>query len=332
MQTQSADSTQSSGGSLMVAWQLKGKRVLLVGGGEVASQRVEHLLGADAHITILCPEKGLSSTTKQYINANPHRILYYDRRFTGPVELHKMDLVLTALDSPAVSREIVELCRKAKIPVNAADIPDLCDFYFGAQIRDGPLQIMISSNGNGPRIAALIKDKVRASLEGYEGLAILKIGQLRAQLKERVPEVGGAIGRKRMKWMSKICNEWSLKDFTVLDDGMIQKLLDEGWEKNRVPTFEEISGGKLSPSSLDIPNSNSVEKSRLGGLNLFVPIANFVAGAVVMAAVILARQRWYVTYLRLHCYCSPQYQNVAIKVWELREECPVVHLLHESNV
>ncbi|KIK57699.1 hypothetical protein GYMLUDRAFT_228732 [Collybiopsis luxurians FD-317 M1] len=293
MQTQPVDSPSPSGGSLMIAWQLKDKRVLLVGGGEVASQRVEHLLGADAHITILCPEKGLCPATKMYIDNHPQRISYYDRRFTGPAELHKMDLVLTAIDSPAASREIVELCRKAKIPVNAADIPDLCDFYFGAQIRDGPLQILISSNGNGPRIAALIKDKVRASLEGHEGLAISKIGQLRSQLKGRVPEIGGATGRKRMKWMSRICNEWRLKDFIALDDDMIQKLLDEGWEKNRVPTFEEVSSGKPSPSSLDSPGSDKVQppNSHLFGSNLLLPLANFVAGAVVMAAIMLARQR-----------------------------------------
>ncbi|KAJ3725824.1 putative NAD(P)-binding-domain-containing protein [Lentinula raphanica] len=283
------DHLSPGGGSLMIAWQLKGKRVLLVGGGEVAASRIGHLLGADAHITILSPEKGLVSATKDYIAKYPQRITYYDRRFTGPAELHKMDLVLTAIDSPVASREIVELCRQAKIPVNAADIPELCDFYFGAQIRDGPLQIMISSNGNGPRISALIKERVQASLGGYEGLAIAKIGQLRAELKERVPEIGGAVGRRRMKWMSRICNDWPLIDFTALDDTTRQKLLDVGWEQDRVPTFAEVCE-KPKPSVTRTPNQGGMSSSKTRS-SLLIPIANFVAGAVFMAAVLLARQR-----------------------------------------
>ncbi|KAJ3732280.1 siroheme synthase [Lentinula guzmanii] len=292
MQTVSEiDDLSPGGGSLMIAWQLKGKRVLLVGGGEVGASRIGHLLRADAHITLLSPEKGLVPTTKDYIAKYPQRITYYGRSFTGPAELHKMDLVLTAIDSPAASREIAGLCRQAKIPVNAADIPELCDFYFGAQIRDGPLQIMISSNGNGPRISALIKERVQASLGGYEGLALSKIGMLRAELKKRVPDIGGAVGRKRMKWMSKICNDWPLIDFTLLDDAMIHKLLDEGWEKNRVPTFEEVCE-KPKPSVVQATSSStSGEVSKTSRSNFLIPIANFLAGAVFMAAVMLARRR-----------------------------------------
>ncbi|KAL0581567.1 monooxygenase [Marasmius crinis-equi] len=244
------------GGSLMIAWQLKDRTVLIVGGGEVASQRIDSVIGTDAHMVLLCPQKGLHPRTKGYIQHYPERITYYDRRFTGPAELHKVDLVLTAIDDPQRSRDIVELCRQAKIPVNAADIPDLCDFFFGAQIRDGPLQVMISTNGNGPRLSGLIKKKLQAGLSGYEGEAITKIGELRAQLKERAPGVGGPLGRKRMRWMTQLCDKWEMADFTQLDESMMQTLLDEGWEKERVPTIREL-GGKPLPTPSNTPSSSS---------------------------------------------------------------------------
>ncbi|KAF9265456.1 siroheme synthase [Marasmius fiardii PR-910] len=234
------------GGSLMIAWQLKDQTVLIVGGGEVASQRIESVLGTDARMIVLCPQKGLHHRTKDLIQHYSQRITYYDRRFSGPAELHKVDLVLTAVDDPQRSRDIVDLCRQAKIPVNAADIPDLCDFFFGAQIRDGPLQVMISTNGNGPRLSGLIKKKLEAGLSGYEGKAIEKIGELRVQLKERAPGVGGVIGRKRMRWMTQLCNSWEMVDFTQLDDSMIQKLLDEGWDKDRIPTVEALGGRRMT--------------------------------------------------------------------------------------
>lgn len=236
------------GGSLLIAWQLKDKNVLIVGGGEVASQRIDSILTTDAKITVLSPNDGLNPNTRRLIEQFPDRIIYHDRLFTASEDIQGMDMVLTALDDNDLSRKIVEVCRKDRIPVNAADIPDLCDFYFGSQIRDGPLQIMISTNGNGPRVAALMKAKVMSALSGSEGDAITKIGELRAQLKERAPGVGGAIGKKRMKWMTNLCNKWTMQEFTLLDDALTKKLLDEGWEKDRVPTLQELGGPRGSPS------------------------------------------------------------------------------------
>jgi len=231
------------GGSLLIAWQLKDKNVLIIGGGEVAAQRLESILTADANITLLSPEKSLHPLTRRIIALRQDRITYNDRLFQGSEELDNMDMVLTAIDDNELSHRIVMICRERRIPVNAADIPTLCDFYFGAQIRDGPLQIMISTNGNGPRMAALIKARLERSLSGFEGKAIVKVGQLRDKLKERAPGVGGPLGRERMKWMTKLCNQWEMEDFTSLNEVMMDSLLDEGWEKNRrVPTVQEVGG------------------------------------------------------------------------------------------
>ncbi|KAJ7774963.1 siroheme synthase [Mycena metata] len=274
------------GGSFLIAWQLKDKNVLIVGGGEVASQRIESILTADALITLLAPAKGVHARTKELIDTYPSRITYYDRRFSGPAEIHKMDMVLTALDDVNRSREICEMCRKAKVPVNAADIPELCDFYFGAQIRDGPLQIMISTNGNGPRMAALMKKKIQSALSGREGEAIERVGVLRAQLKERVPGVGGALGRKRMKWMSEVCNIWEVDELMQLDDAVIKKLLDEGWEKDCVPTLAQLNGQRKRNISRRAASAVSSDP------NQWLPmIGSFALGAACTMLIVLARKK-----------------------------------------
>jgi precorrin-2 dehydrogenase/sirohydrochlorin ferrochelatase len=259
------------GGSLLIAWQLKNKNVLIVGGGEVASQRIESILTTDAAITVLSPEKGLHPQTRRFIEVRTDRVTHHDRLFHGPEELDDKDMVLTALDDNDLSQRIVEMSRERRIPVNAADIPDLCDFYFGAQIRDGPLQIMISTNGNGPRMAALIKGRLQKGLSGLEGEAITKIGQLRNKLKERAPGVGGQLGKQRMKWMKALCNSWDMEDFTVLDDAMMEKLLDEGWNKDhRVPTLQEMGISRWS--------------SQVTPTTPYLPVATaFLAGAAFAA-------------------------------------------------
>lgn len=275
--TLSFTTMSASSSSLLVAWQLKDKRVLVVGGGEVAAGRVESVLCAQALITILSPLKGLHLRTKELIMQHPDRITHYDRRFSGPSELHKMDMVLVAIDDVNRSHEIVDHCRQVKIPVNAADLPDHCDFYFGAQIRDGPLQIMISTSGNGPRMAALIKATLQKALTGNEGIAVAKVGQLREKLKERASGVGGVVSRKRMKWMTQLCDTWDMQDFCLLDDATQIKLLNVGWEQGRIPTAEEITGRRRWPT---------ISRSCL------LPSAvGFAMGAVCTALVILSRRR-----------------------------------------
>ena len=233
------DISHLSGGSLLLAWQLKNKHVLIVGGGDVASGRIESVLVADARITLVAPKTGLHKLTQQFIDATD-RITYHDRTFAGPQDLDGVDMVLTAIDDVEKSREICDLCRERKIPINVADIPPSCDFYFGSQVRSGPLQIMISTNGQSPKLANIIRRKIEACIPDHAGEAIEKVGQLRSKLRERAPGVGGELGKKRMRWMIDVCNAWEMEELALLDDEMMLKLLDDGWENGRVPRLEEV--------------------------------------------------------------------------------------------
>ena len=270
-----------SGGSLLLAWQLKDKRVLIIGGGHVASGRFESVLGADALVTIICPEEGLHPTVRRLIHTSD-RITYHNRLFDGPGDLQGVDMALTAIDDAEKSREICVMCRTLKIPVNAADIPPCCDFYFGSQIRDGPLQVMVSTNGQGPKLASLIRKRIQESLPPHAGAAIERVGRLRELLKERAPGVGGAVGKRRMRWMSDVCTSWEMQDLAALDEPLIKRLLDEGWERNQVPSFKDVGGTRPSTR----------EHLRPGDPRFSTPVSltfAFAAGVAATLAVFRAR-------------------------------------------
>lgn len=273
-----------SGGSLLLAWQLKDKRVLIVGGGDVASGRIESVLVADALITLIAPRAGLHTLTQKYIQESP-RITYHDRTFAGPEDLDAVDMVLTAIDDVEKSREICALCRERRIPVNVADIPPSCDFYFGSQIRSGPLQVMISTNGQSPKLANIIRRKIEEALPGHAGEAVEKVGELRTKLRERAPGVGGELGRRRMRWMVDVCNAWDMEDLAALDVEMMNRLLDDGWEKNTVPRPHEVGSGKRKAAS-----TASVSSSPLSGALLPVTVG-FLAGIAATAAILLGPAR-----------------------------------------
>lgn len=274
------DVANLGGGSLLLAWQLKDKRVLIVGGGDVASGRIESVLVADALITIISPDEGLHPVTRRFIKTSD-RIIYHDRVFAGSQDLIDVDMVLTAVDDVEKSREICAMCRALKIPVNVADIPPSCDFYFGSQIRDGPLQIMISTNGQSPKLANIIRKRIERSLPTNAGEAIERVGELRTQLKERAPGVGGDLGKRRMRWMIDVCTSWEMDDLALLDSDMIKKLLDDGWERNRVPKLQDI-GGKPSRKAFG---------SYLAGTSVIPSALGFFAGAACVALILLAPRR-----------------------------------------
>lgn len=272
------ESASLSGGSLLLAWQLNGKTVLVVGGGDVASGRIESVLVADARITLIAPRAGLHSLTKRFIDTSD-RITYHDRVFSGQQDLEGVDMVLTAIDDVEVSRQICALCRERKIPVNVADIPPSCDFYFGSQIRSGPLQIMISTNGRSPKLANIIRKKIEGCIPEHAGEAIEKVGELRTRLKERAPGVGGEVGKRRMRWMVDICSSWDIDELALLDDQMMARLLDEGWEKDKVPRLQDVGGYKKTADIHPVPSS------------LLPTAIGFVAGVACTAAVLLTRPR-----------------------------------------
>ena len=133
------------------------------------------------------------------------------------------------------------MCKREKIAANIADVPPECDFYFGSVHRDGPLQIMVSTNGNGPKLASMVRKHIAATLPGNVGQAVTQVGALRKRLRRVAPNIEE--GPKRMGWMSRVCEKWSLEELVEMDEGDMERLLGY-YKPNEVPTFEEVRLGE----------------------------------------------------------------------------------------
>lgn len=132
-----------------------------------------------------------------------NQVEYIDRVFE-PSDLDdtSITMVLTAIDDPEASSQIWKLCKQKRIAANIADVPPECDFYFGSVHRDGPLQIMVSTNGNGPKMANIVRRRIAATLPPNIGAAIKKVGELRRMLRTVAP--GTEEGPKRMQWYETV--------------------------------------------------------------------------------------------------------------------------------
>ncbi|EXM27343.1 hypothetical protein V3481_014753 [Fusarium oxysporum f. sp. vasinfectum] len=222
------------GGSLILAWQIKHKKVLVVGGGEVAAGRILNCLNADANVTVVCPKSGLNDEVAYRVSEG--QVAHADRVFE-PEDLDGASMVLVAIDDPAASTVIWKLCKERRIPANIADVPPECDFYFGSIHRDGPLQIMVSTNGKGPRLAAAIRQFIAKQLPKNAGNAIETIGELRLRLRKMAPKPED--GPKRMLWMSKVSDTYKWDEMCGLTDEDMDNLL-LFYPANKVPAMDVL--------------------------------------------------------------------------------------------
>ncbi|OBZ91429.1 putative uroporphyrinogen-III C-methyltransferase [Choanephora cucurbitarum] len=201
------------GGSLVLAYQIANKKVLIVGGGNVAAQRIVSLKIADAHIILISPESGLNDEVRYRVDHG--EVEWRDRKFEDE-DLDDVDMVLTALDDHEESLRIGQLCRQKRIPVNVADVPPMCDFYFMSQHRDGPLQIAVSTNGKGPKLANMVRVAAAKALPERMGDTIEKMGKLRAQVRKWEPEMKNS--GKRMSWVIQLCEKWGMDGMARLNE------------------------------------------------------------------------------------------------------------------
>ncbi|OMJ27001.1 Uroporphyrinogen-III C-methyltransferase [Smittium culicis] len=207
------------GGSFIIAYRAKEKTVLVVGGGAVAAGRVFNSLDSDMNVIVLSPKLN----DELLYRYEKNQIIWIKDIFNEK-HLDNVDMVLSTIDDPIESQRIVELCRERKIPVNAADINDLCDFWFMSIHRDGPLQIAVATNSKAPRLANRVRRHIASSLPVGVGTAIEKIGQLRYKIKSGDP--GAENVGKRMTWMKQLCDYWPIEELSKINPDDINTLFE----------------------------------------------------------------------------------------------------------
>lgn len=216
--------------------------------------------------------------------------VYHDRIFSGESDLYTpdgslYDMVLTAIDDADLSRSICQMARRLRIPVNVADVPPECDFYFGSLIRRGPLQIMVSTGGKGPKIANQVRVLLEKALPDNLGQAIENVGRLRMKLRGKVPEQ--AKSGKRMKWMIDVCEKWNWDQLATMTDDDMDKIL-QGWEKGKAPSYVEVKGVTTAYA----PSVHGLAKRLFGTCPVVGYVSPWAAGLLGFTAGVAAVGAW----------------------------------------
>ena len=130
--------------------------VLLVGGGHIGLEKLSAILSNAPGTNVRVIARDISEAVSGF--AGKHSNIELISKEYDTSDLDWAGVVITAIDDPEVSARISSEARQRGKLVNAADKPELCDFYLGSVVKKGNLKIAISTNGKSPTIAKRLKD------------------------------------------------------------------------------------------------------------------------------------------------------------------------------
>jgi precorrin-2 dehydrogenase / sirohydrochlorin ferrochelatase len=148
---------------------LKGRRCLVVGGGEVGLEKVEGLLACDGDVVLVSPE----AVPELQILAREGSVRWEPREYEAS-DLEGAFLVIAATDDSEQNIRIYHDAERRAMLANVVDVPPLCNFILPAIIRTGPLAIAISTAGASPALAKRMKREISELFgEEYARLAVM---------------------------------------------------------------------------------------------------------------------------------------------------------------
>lgn len=156
---------------------LKNRLCLLVGGGDIATRKGRLLSKAGARLRVVAPE--ISSELRELVAL--HHGELHERKYQTS-DLDDCVIAIAATDIETLNEQISNDAKARNLPVNVVDSPALCTYITPAIIDRSPLVIAISSGGESPVLARLIRTKLETLIPTSYG----RLAQIASSWRDRV--------------------------------------------------------------------------------------------------------------------------------------------------
>jgi precorrin-2 dehydrogenase/sirohydrochlorin ferrochelatase len=153
------------------------RRCLVVGAGGIATSKISALLESGARVTVVAP--WALEEVRECAEAGS--VEWIEREFLAN-DLDGVFLAIAATSRADVNHAVFSEAAKRNILCNAVDDPPNCDFYFGAVVRRGDLQIAISTAGESPALAQRLRREIDERLDPSLGDWLGTVGALRREI------------------------------------------------------------------------------------------------------------------------------------------------------
>jgi uroporphyrin-III C-methyltransferase/precorrin-2 dehydrogenase/sirohydrochlorin ferrochelatase len=165
---------------------LKGRNILVIGGGEIALRKVRLVQEASAIITIVakdfCPDLLEMDTQDKKHGCNGLVLITAGYEHQHMLDLPNIVMVIAATNDRDLNRLVSEHAQAANILSNVVDDPKFSTVIFPSIVDRSPIQIAISSGGDAPVLVRLLRTRFEALLPA----GMSKLGSLAGSFRKRV--------------------------------------------------------------------------------------------------------------------------------------------------
>jgi precorrin-2 dehydrogenase/sirohydrochlorin ferrochelatase len=156
---------------------IRDKKCVIVGGGEVAARKAERLLDCGAKVFVISPKLSPELFALKEKNILCHIAAQYsDDLIDGA------SLIIGATDDEKINARISSDARSRNIPVNIVDDSAKCDFILPSLVQRGDLAIAIGTGGNSPALARHLREELEAKYGKEYEIFLNILGNLRVKM------------------------------------------------------------------------------------------------------------------------------------------------------
>ena len=206
---------------------LRGREVLVVGGGEVAVRKIEALLYAGAAVTVHA--HALHPTLTDWLAQG--RLARREGAFDS-AWIDDAWLLVVATDDHAFNAGLAAQAEARHTLANVVDDAALSTFQVPAVVEREPLVLAISSGGAAPMLARRLRERLETELDPSLGELAALFARHRATIRERLPDLA-----QRRRW------------FDAIIDGAVAAMLRAG----QADAAERLLLQSLDPDKLTPP-------------------------------------------------------------------------------
>src|SRR5579863_8715400 len=182
---------------------LKGRLVIVIGGGKIAEEKIPGVLSAGARIRLFAPS--ITPQIAEWVRFG--KIDWLPKEFE-PADLRGAFLVIAATSAPGVNAAVFREAEARGILCNAVDDIKNCHFYYGSIVQRGDLQIAISTNGKSPALAQRLRKELEEQFAPEYESWVQWLGAARDALR-----ASGANSEATKKLLHELAGEHMFEEF-----------------------------------------------------------------------------------------------------------------------
>lgn len=173
---------------------LRGRAVVVVGGGAIAARKIERLLAAGARVRVVAPD--LHRDVRALVDTR--RVAHRAEGFRAAL-LDDAWLAIAATDDDVVNRAVAHAAGERRILVNVVDDAQLSSIQLPAVVERGDVQVAISSGGGAPMLARRLRERLELLLDESLGTLAELLTRHRRRIRASIPETGA-----RRRWFDAL--------------------------------------------------------------------------------------------------------------------------------